>query len=119
MNPSHTSGPWRIDYQPDEFDSKQSRLRIIDGSESSMGHPQGPLVLADLNVCAFAPHMDEPLANARLIASAPELLAALEIILSSTCGDVGDDGHDGCIRIEAKALERVRAAIAKARGGVE
>ena len=53
-------------------------------------------------------------ANARLISSAPELLRALEIVLSSTCGDVGDDGYDGCIRIEAKALERVRAAIAKA-----
>lgn len=55
-------------------------------------------------------------ANARLIASAPELLAALEIILSSTCGDVGDDGYDGCIRIEAKALERARAIISKAKG---
>ena len=56
-------------------------------------------------------------ANARLIASAPDLLDALEIVLSSTCGDVGDDGYDGCIRIEAKALERARAAIAKAKGG--
>lgn len=55
--------------------------------------------------------------DARLIASAPDLLAALEIVLSSTCGDVGDDGYDGCIRIEAKALERARAAIAKANGG--
>lgn len=55
--------------------------------------------------------------DARLIASAPDLLAALEIFLSSTCGDVGDDGYDGCIRIEAKALERARAAISKAKGG--
>lgn len=54
--------------------------------------------------------------DARLIASAPDLLAALEIVLSSTCGDVGDDGYDGCIRIEAKALERVRAIISKAKG---
>lgn len=54
--------------------------------------------------------------DARLIASAPDLLAALEIILSSTCGDVGDDGYDGCIRIEAKALERARAIISKAKG---
>lgn len=54
--------------------------------------------------------------DARLIASAPDLLAALEIILSSTCGDVGDDGYDGCVRIEAKALERARAIISKAKG---
>lgn len=63
------------------------------------------------------PHFSETArANARLIASAPELLAALEIILSSTCGNVGDDGYEGCIRIEAKALERARAAISKAKG---
>ena len=55
--------------------------------------------------------------DARLIASAPDLLAALESILSSTCGDIGDDGYDGCIRIEAKSLDRAREAIAKATGG--
>jgi len=54
--------------------------------------------------------------DARLIASAPDLLAALEIVLSSICGDVGDDGYEGCIRIEAKALERARAIISKAKG---
>ena len=54
--------------------------------------------------------------NGNLIASAPDLLAALEIVISSTCGDVGDDGYEGCIRIEAKALERVRLAISKAKG---
>ena len=48
-----------------------------------MNHPQGRLTIAELNVCAFAPHMDEPLANARLIASAPELLAALELVFSN------------------------------------
>ena len=54
-----------------------------------------------------------------LMAAAPDLLTALEIILSSTCGDVGDDGYEGCIRIEAKALEHARAAIAKATGGAK
>ena len=52
-----------------------------------------------------------------LIDAAPDLLAALESILSSTCGDIGDDGYDGCIRIEAKSLDRAREAIAKAKGG--
>jgi hypothetical protein len=57
-------------------------------------------------------------ANARLIASAPDLLAALEVVLSSTCGNVGDDGYEGCIRIEAKALDRAIAAISKAKGNL-
>jgi len=53
---------------------------------------------------------------AHLIASAPELLEALEVVLSSTCGNVGDDGYEGCIRIEAKAHYRVIVAISKAKG---
>jgi hypothetical protein len=117
MKSQHTPGPWLVNYAEDRFDSKRSTIEIVDGSYDSLNHEQGPLVLAKLNVIPFAPHMDEPLANARLIASAPDLLAALEIILSSTCGDIGDDGYDGCIRIEAKALEHVRAAIFKATGG--
>jgi hypothetical protein len=56
--------------------------------------------------------------DARLIASAPDLLAALEVVLSSTCGNVGDDGYEGCIRIEAKALDRAIAAISKAKGNL-
>ena len=57
-------------------------------------------------------------AAAHLIASAPDLLAALEAVLSSTCGNVGDDGYEGCIRIEAKALDRAIAAISKAKGNL-
>ena len=84
MNPlNHTPAPWLVDFESDEFDSKQSRLCIIDGSEASMSHPQGRLTIAELNVCAFAPHMDEPLANARLISSAPEMLHALELVFSN------------------------------------
>ena len=105
---NHTPAPWLVDFESDEFDSKQSRLRIIDGSEASLTHPQGRLTIANLNVCAFAPHMDEPLANARLMAAAPELLAALEWIVDDwekvTCRTLPDD-HE------------VKAAIAKARGG--
>jgi hypothetical protein len=75
---SHTPAPWIVRFDEDRFDSKLSVLEVIDGSDASLSHPQGELVLARVNVSAFAPHMDEPLANARLIASAPDLLAALE-----------------------------------------
>jgi hypothetical protein len=114
---NHTPGPWLVDFESDEFDSKQSRLRIIDGSESSICHPQGPLVLADLNVCAFAPHMDEPLANARLMAAAPALLRALEGILM-----IRPDYHAGRddLWLNRGEVERIaREAIALVNGGAK
>ena len=82
-----------------------------------MGHPQGPLVLANLNVCAFAPHMDEPLANARLMAAAPALLRALEGILM-----IRPDYHAGRddLWLNRGEVERIaREAIALVNGGAK
>jgi hypothetical protein len=99
---SHTPGPWLVRFDEDRFDSKLSVLEVIDGSDASLNHPQGELVLARVNVSAFAPHMDEPLANATLIASAPDLLSALERLAHPMADD--DD------------LDYARAIIAKAKG---
>ena len=115
---THTPGPWIVRFDEDRFDPTHSTLKIIDGREESLNHTHGALSLAFINVTAFGPHTDEPLANAHLIASAPDLLAALEVVLFSTCGNVGDDGYEGCIRIEAKALDRAIAAISKAKGNL-
>ena len=97
-----TPGPWLVNYAEDRFDSKRSTIEIVDGSYDSLNHEQGPLVLAKLNVIPFAPHMDEPLANARLICSAPDLLAALERLAHPMADD--DD------------LDFARAIIRKAKG---
>ena len=102
MKPQFTPGPWLVRFDEDRFDSKLSVLEVIDGSEASLNHPQGELVLARVNVSAFAPHMDEPLANARLIASAPDLLAALERLAHPMADD--DD------------LDYAREIIKKAKG---
>jgi hypothetical protein len=99
---SHTPGPWLVRFDEDRFDSKLSVLEVIDGSDASLNHPQGELVLARVNVSAFAPHMDEPLANAHLIASAPDLLSALERLAHPMADD--DD------------LDFARAVIRKAKG---
>lgn len=102
MKSTHTPGPWLVRYDEDRFDSKHSTLKIIDGSDDSLNHPQGPLVLAKLNVFPFAPHMDEPLANARLIAAAPDLLLALERLVHPMADD--------------EDLSYARDCIANARG---
>jgi hypothetical protein len=95
MNPNYTTdGPWSSD---SEFISSP------DGFIAQVVERDTPR---------------ETEANGRLIASAPDLLAALEVVLSSTCGNVGDDGYEGCIRIEAKALDRAIAAISKAKGNL-
>ena len=102
---THTPGPWLVDYQPDKFDSIHSKLSIIDGSESSLSHTHGSLTLATINVRAFAPHMDEPLANARLIASAPAMLDALQR-LAHPMADDDDLYHAFAIIAKAKGLAK-------------
>jgi hypothetical protein len=99
---SHTPGPWIVRFDEDRFDPSRSTLKIIDGRDESLNHTNGALSLAFINVTAFAPHMDEPLANAHLIASAPDLLSALER-LSHPMADDED-------------LDYARAIIAKAKG---
>ncbi len=86
MTTKHTPGPWEV------FDTicigVMSTPRECDVAHCS-GHDSGR-------------SRDEELANARLIAAAPDLLTALERILSY------DDQVEGA--------EAARAAIAKAKG---
>jgi len=93
----HTPGPWRVS-------GKQS-IRC----ESGNGY------IAKTN-------WDNGEANARLIAAAPDLLAALEqiAILDESGPDFSLQGEDGIWRVEGRKGGKIeaiaRAAIAKARG---
>lgn len=110
MNQSnYTPGPWSV-FEP------KSPFICYEGGDSPATIVSGGVHIATMPGVRTLGLSETARANARLIASAPDLLAALEIVISSTCGDVGDDGYEGCIRIEAKALERVRLAISKAKG---
>jgi hypothetical protein len=101
---------WVVDYQPDRFNSTWDVLRILDDRDQD--HPQGPLVLAQVNVMPFAPHVHHALANAALMAAAPDLLAALEAALEAV--EYYDEREGaGCL------LDQARAAIAKAKAQIE
>jgi hypothetical protein len=117
MKTQHTPGPWLVNYAEDRFDSKRSTIEIVDGSYDSLNHEQGPLVLAKLNVFPFAPHMDEPLANACLIASAPELLSALNRLIQSLPEDSNEYPDSAAARQVFDSIAFARAAISKATGG--
>jgi len=79
---THTPGPWLVNFEQNKFDSRRSKVQVVDGSSASLNNSGLPLVLANVNAMPFN---DEsvPLANANLIASAPDLLSALENLRNS------------------------------------
>lgn len=89
---AHTPGPWVI--KP----AASTKVYLID---SPKGNAIGEIVYADTR---------NP-ADARLVAAAPELLAALEAIVKS----LADQDDEGLIE-HAQQMIDARAAIAKARG---
>jgi len=101
MKTQHTPGPWLVNFEQNKFDSRHSKVQVVDGSSASLNNGGLPLVLANVNAMPFN---DEsvPLANAHLIAAAPDLLAALERLSHPMADD--DD------------LDYARAIIAKAKG---
>lgn len=73
---------------------------------------QGELIA---QICAFDDEVIETVANARLMAAAPDLLAALRDLLSRAESELDQTAtHDGLANCDA--LARCRAAIAKATG---
>ena len=105
MSAAHTPGPWSLS---DSFDRGERRVKHGDNP------PLGWGIASGIN-SAHPDYMPraEQIANARLIASAPELLAALEELERLTVWVGGQNPvHDA---IE-NAKRSARAAIAKARG---
>ena len=93
---AHTPGPWFVD-----------GLIVTARQKGSIGFAYGPAMPENSAVGRAS------LANARLIAAAPELLAALQSLLSdwdAVCGSHGWDKNHLCGPVDA------RAAIAKATG---
>jgi hypothetical protein len=109
---THTPGPWLVNFEQNKFDSRRSKVQVVDGSSASLNNGGLPLVLANVNAMPFN---DEsvPLANAHLIASAPDLLASLVELESMVAEMLPKHGPCGWGEL---ALNQARQAIAKANG---
>jgi hypothetical protein len=105
MTANHTKAPWLVQINEDRNDSSFTTIKVVDGSSESLSHPQGALTLA--NIQTFAPHLKEGIANAHLIASAPDLLDALKALMVT---------EDMLRNPKCKVMQSARLAIAKAEG---
>ena len=95
MTHTHTPGPWRIDGNDD------LPLAVIEDNEDGTG------------ICEIGERTPLNLANAALIAAAPEMLAALQLIADS----VTFTGMSQAAPLQLDAVIKVaKAAIARATG---
>ena len=107
-NTLHTPAPWNVNTQPD-----------ITGdvwTTSPAGIRQFIAVCPDVRLLGREETHRQWRANARLIASAPDLLSALERLLQISQDELDQSAtHEGLVNCEA--LANARTAIAKAKGG--
>jgi len=116
MNAKHTPGPWHIgseqDYSVDRYKRNEEWARIRNASGGLIAavasvHPQG---------CRKSTDFDTEAANARLIAAAPDLLAALaDIVQLHNLGIFREAEHVSLTGSDwPERLQAARAAITKA-----
>lgn len=98
----HTTGPWEIIKAPN------GHVYIRDSLGAEIAQMGSENMLADDSSAAK---------NARLIAAAPGLLAALELLANGCTRVIGQDstGQD-MVKIRAAAIYEARAVIAQATG---
>ena len=112
MMHKHTKGPWRACYsKTNEFGGGNIRSdHHVNGTGALLLFSAGPMF------SNYKVNREEEIANLRLVASAPQLLSALEAIvedLESYCDDY-NSLHPTDVTV---SLPRLHAAIARAGGG--
>jgi hypothetical protein len=111
MNTQHTPGPWQAQYMTETH-------RIVGGGDDMGGAHQVAIIYHDPDPRLMERNPNAA-ADALLIATAPELLAALENLLSRAALP-GPARKDAVLRERMiSAREQARAAIAKATGGTQ
>ena len=111
METTHTPGPWLLPHFTDDLHSCNCQYILAEpymGAVATVHRNEREGAEPGRN--GDYPAGDEARANARLIASAPDLLAATEDLLGLALGDIGGAAQRDGIIAEA------RAAIAKATG---
>lgn len=107
MSQKHTPGPWNIEQSAELLDDENLGLADITAQtpDSEYKTEVARVYCENRKGATVGP-------NARLIASAPELLEALEIaeVILDSVAFVSEDGDT------EKPLKIIRAAIAKAKG---
>ena len=98
MQTKHTPGPWHIG------------VRTFHAGRDVYGPKGEPVAVADDAITATP----EAEANARLIAAAPDLLAALEAL--TACASMSGPAGTTAYLISNERMQAARAAIAKATG---
>ena len=94
---NHTPGPWNVGPELEIF-----------------YEPNGCPITRPLSITSMDGRTDEDLANARLIAAAPDLLAALEsMVLYYGCGPAEDDASEKLYRLVGKALDKAKGRSEK------
>src|SRR3546814_14179116 len=107
---AHTAGPWL--YRPDKYDdwgfvrAQPEQGRLLGGV---ICQARDPYALDDVTLNAHRRAKTDPWeANARLIAAAPDLLEALQLVWDTYGMDPS---------VDSSIWQTARAAIAKATGG--
>jgi hypothetical protein len=105
----HTPGPWYVFNTADIFTNLGAKN--AEGIEASS---RDGWMIADCDMGGLC--LAEVRANSSLIAAAPELLEALEAILPFIPNSSAAEGGAARFSANVAAADKVRAAIAKARG---
>lgn len=121
-----TAGPWRVvDTRDRTFLRIKGAVSVVTDAEPATrcsggleGYYGGGALICE----GFEGHdsrtSEQALANARLVAAAPDLLAASEDALGALEALLGSDGEDPTQGAgDQSAVAKLRAAIAKAKGG--
>jgi len=106
---THTQGPWKVI----EHGKGMGKHCVSTANAAPI-----PAVICEINTKSVGTNDEIRLANARLIAAAPDMLAALKSIARGRSVDVGDNGL-GTVNLDKDAMQSIaRAAISKAEGNV-
>lgn len=100
MTATHTPGPWAI---------------TLDAMDTFVSSADGKTICEIAHSRDFSNPAKECVANARLIAAAPDLLDALDALTITILQNCCEDDYANMHGLK-KYVERARAAIAKARG---